>query len=944
MKNRVLIIVCGFLLTIQMNAQIITSDPVFPVDDQAVTIYYDASLGNQGLLDYGGDVYAHTGVLTDQSSSPSNWRYVKTDWGENTAETKLTRLSDNLYSLDITPSIREYYGVPEGESITDLAFVFRSSDNSREGKGEGNSDIFLEVFEPVLSLKIISPEDRSSMVDLGEEFELNVSAQEADTLAVYLNDEFFAGAGTEGNILTLLPTDEIGVSNVFIWASDGDNDLFDSISYFVKGDPIVAPLPEGVEDGINYLSENTVILSFYAPGKESVIAVGDFSDWQFRQEYFMNITPDAQRFWIEINDLDPAELYRFYYLVDHGYDGAAYTHFADPYTELLLDPANDAWISESTFPGIGDLIEGLEPDPYSVIKTDRTPYAWKEIAFTPPAQSELVVYEILLRDFLGAHDWETLTDTLDYLENLGVNALQLMPFNEFNGNESWGYNPTYFFAPDKYYGPPEDLKAFVDECHIRGMAVIQDIVFNHVEYGSYYAGLYMNSQGMPSSENPWLNEDVDPGLNGYQAIHPYNVFLDFDHSSEQTKYLIDRSTAYWMEEYKIDGFRFDLTKGFTTRNTYTGGGNYNEGETSAYDADRIATLKRMADEIWSVNENAYVILEHFCDNSEEKELANYGMMLWGNLNYNYNEGTMGYNEGGKSNFGGISYKNRGWNDPHLVGYMESHDEERLMFKNLEYGNIAGSYSIKDLSTALERIELAATFFFTVPGPKMIWQFGELGYDISIEQNGRTGNKPILWNYYDEPDRKRLYDVFSALVELKTSEPAMATSDFNMNVAGAVKRIELNHADMDIRVIGNFDVVTQSADPNFSKTGTWYELFSGEEMNVSDSNEPVSLGPGEYRLYTSKNTGISVNLSPRNLISSNDNFTVYPVPADDQLFMKSSHNLRQIDVFDLNGRKVLSANSSSDFEVLNISELSPGIYVLRAYDDMNSNFLRKFVKK
>ncbi|NOZ04318.1 MAG: hypothetical protein GXO92_06915 [FCB group bacterium] len=93
-----------------------------------------------------------------------------------------------------------------------------------------------------------------------------------------------------------------------------------------------------------------------------------------------------------------------------------------------------------------------------------------------------MIYELLVRDFIDRHDYQTLIDTLDYLEKLGINAIELMPINEFEGNSSWGYNPSFYFAPDKYYGTRQDLKLFIDECHRRGIAVIMDIVLNHT-YG-----------------------------------------------------------------------------------------------------------------------------------------------------------------------------------------------------------------------------------------------------------------------------------------------------------------------------------------------------------------------------------------------------------------------------------------------------------------------------
>ena len=144
----------------------------------------------------------------------------------------------------------------------------------------------------------------------------------------------------------------------------------------------------------------------------------------------------------------------------------------------------------------------------------------------------------------------------------------------------------------------------------------------------------------------------------------------------------------------------------------------------------------MADKIWEHSPDAYVILEHFADDTEEKELAEYradegkGMMLWGNYNGAYSQNTTG---GGGADFSTINFSDRGWTVPHIIGYMESHDEERLMYRNLETGRSMGYYNIKNPSTALERVKAASLMFLTVPGPKMIWQFGELGYDQSINR-------------------------------------------------------------------------------------------------------------------------------------------------------------------------------------------------------------------
>ncbi|MCK4639240.1 MAG: T9SS type A sorting domain-containing protein, partial [Bacteroidales bacterium] len=286
----------------------------------------------------------------------------------------------------------------------------------------------------------------------------------------------------------------------------------------------------------------------------------------------------------------------------------------------------------------------------------------------------------------------------------------------------------------------------------------------------------------------------------------------------------------------------------------------------------------------NVNPDAYVIFEHLAENSEEKELADYGILLWGNLHYNYGEASMGWNENGKSDFSWISYQERNWNEPHVIGYMESHDEERVMFKNLSWGNSNANYNIKDSTTAIDRIRLVAAFFFTIPGPKMIWQFGEMGYDYSINFNGRLGPKPVRWDYYDDWRRKYLYDFFSSLIDLKKNYDAFESNDYTLSLNGAMKRININHVSMSVRIIGNFDVIEDEINPNFLHSGKWYEYFTGDSITVSNLNEPIILQAGEYRIYTDIKldkpdigTGIENNRFEEN---NPDLSYVYPNPSNE----------------------------------------------------------------
>jgi len=706
----------------------------------------------------------------------------------------------------------------------------------------------------------------------------------ADSTYLLLDNQILI-ADTASSFSYKIVASQYGRHWIIAKAVKGSTIVYDSVYYYVNRAPVVASLPAGARDGINYINDSTVILSLYAPHKKHIFAIGDFNNWEVGDKWAMKITPDSNRFWIKITGLTPGKQYVFQYLID------GTIRVGDPYADKVSDPWNDQYISQSTYPNLIKYPKGKTTGIATVLQTGQTPYPWKITNFKAPKEENLVVYELLVRDFTKGHTFDDIIDTLGYLKRLGINAIELMPVNEFEGNLSWGYNPNYYFAPDKYYGPKNTFKAFVDSCHANGIAVIMDMVLNHAYGTCPLVMMYWNSaKNQPAADNPWFNQ-TSPNPT-------YHWGSDFNHESPATHRFVDSVNHYWISQYKVDGFRFDFTKGFTNK----------PGDGSAYDQSRINILERMAHHIWSYKSDAYVILEHFTANSEEKVLTNYGMSVWGNSNYNYNQATMGYTQG--SDFSWISYEKRGFTNPAgVVGYMESHDEERLMYKNEQYGNSSGTYNIKNIPTALKRMEMAGSFFFTIPGPKMIWMFGELGYDISIDFNGRTGEKPIRWDYYQNPNRKHLYGVWSALIHLKETEPVFRTKNYTLDVSGATKQIHLTDTSMDVTVLGNFGVIQQSITPNFQKTGWWYSYFSRDSINVTNTKAPISLTPGEYRLYTTKRLtrpDFILGVPQNKLNNTADNLSIYPNPATSEIDVKwnmSTPSTGEISLFDITGRKV-----------------------------------------
>ncbi len=211
---------------------------------------------------------------------------------------------------------------------------------------------------------------------------------------------------------------------------------------------------------------------------------------------------------------------------------------------------------------------------------------------------------------------------------------------------------------------------------------------------------------------------------------------------------------------------------------------------------------------------------------------------------------------------------------------------------------------------------------------MIWQFGELGYDYSIDYDCRVCNKPIRWDYYDTGLRRRVYEIWSALIRLKQSEPAFSSENFSLNVSDAAKRIEINHADMDVRIIGNFDVESLTVNPAFSNSGWWYSYFQGDSINVSDPQAPISLEPGEYRIYTSKRLVKPEIVASIGSYEIPDNtFQVYPNPVQGLLYMDPVPDPSRLTLFDSSGQVILSLELEGGQDHADLGGLVPGLYIL-----------------
>lgn len=802
------------------NFPFICTDPKFVTSEMTEDVLVYINTAGTSMDNFSGDIYAHTGVLTTASTSTGDWKHVKAEWTENIADCKLSKVKQNIYKLVIKGGPRAFYGVPASESITHLAFVFRSKDGSVELKDNGQ-DIFIELAKENLDVKIISPADRA-ILDINTNYTVSVTAKEATSVILYKNDQVVATSG--GEDINYTYTVAVSEDAVFkAEATDGTDVVTDEISVAVLGATPSEARPAGAKDGVT-VSGNTATIVLYAPGKEQVVLLGDFNDFAPTNKYMMK--KDGDYFWYTVDGLAANTEVAYQFLVDKT------IKCADPYGTKILDPWNDKWINENgvIYPNLREYPADKATDVLSVFSTTPATFNWTVTDFQRPKQNSLAIYELLFRDFTAERSVKAALAKLDHIKALGINAIELMPIQEFDGNNSWGYNPCFYFAADKAYGTVEDYKTFIDECHKRGIAVILDIVINHATGLHPWMKMWCGSDGQAASNNPFFNK---------VARHPFNVFHDFNHEYAKTREYFKTMLQYWLTEYNIDGYRFDLSKGLTQKNSGSNVGTWNQ-----YDASRIAIIKDYADAIREVEEDAYIILEHLSDAQEENELAEYkGIMLWRKAVEPYSETVMGWT--GKSNFSSAAAFGR-------VGNIEDHDEERVAYKAIAYGQ---SFVKSDWGRISKHLQAAYALHFLSPYPKMMWQFGELGYDVTIgsDDGQKVEPKPVHWEYMENADRKALYDAVSKCITFRTTHPEMygfdgkttintwAVGDANMSA----KTLVYSNAGGSVIVMANFTNASSEASCNVPVQGTWKNLITDAAVELGSATYTTTLAPGDY---------------------------------------------------------------------------------------------------
>lgn len=940
-------------------AQVTITPSTFNVTDQITITVSTATQACNAVGTNPAKLYMHAGAGDDTNA----FGYaVVGNWGQDDNIGLMTNNNNGTWSITLTPST--YFGLnaTQQANTTKLGMVFRNANGSQTLKLPPSCGDF--IFNVgAFQLNLTSPANNSATI-INSGGSLLIAANNTGGSASYNLKANGVSINTNvGTSYSFNHTNITANTTYQLEVTQGSSTITRNFSAIVNPSVVTQALPSGLVNGINYNpTDNTkATLVLDAPFKDFVYVAGSFNNWQPGVNYAMkkDVAPST-KFWLELTNLVPGENYTYQYWVgdqtNRPTNSPAFVKVADPCSTTVLSPFDDPWIPSVTYPNLPQYPAGQERE-VTLLKTGETPYNWVNTNFVKPNKDKLVIYELLIRDFDANRNYQDVINKINYFKNLGVNAIQLMPIMEFEGNESWGYNTAFHMALDKFYGTKEKFKELVDVCHQNGIAVILDIAFNHAFGRNPMVRMWMNDPegdgwGAPSTENPYFNTT---------ARHSYSVGEDFNHSSTLTRDYVKQTIKHWITEFKIDGLRWDLTKGFTQN--CTGG---DDGCTNAYQQDRVDVLKEYADYSWSLDNDHYVIFEHLGSDNEEQQWANYrinegkGIMMWGEMFTQYKELAMGF---ATQNISRMTHTSRGFTGKRLVGYPESHDKDRLMYEAITYGNGGGSAPVNgNLTNALARMGAIGATSILVPGPKMIWHFGELGSNQSIYTcaNGTVNDEgsflpgdckldtkqQVQWseNWLADARRTAIYNDWARMIKLKTSEPVF-NGDCSISPNGSNIRQRIYVYDnslpssqlKNVVILANFSVANQNITPDFPYTGMWYNLMDNTPYNVTNTTTAITLAPGQFRIFGNQPATLS---NPENQITS---VKLYPNPANNYFVIEGE--ISKAEIYSVTGQLVKSFDgvNTSDYQ-FDINDLTKGVYLVKAFDAQNRTKTMKLIKQ
>jgi len=914
------VLLCVLVPSPGYAAMFTTSPRLLQESSKDVKIYFDAKASGNVALQNATELYAHIGVTL--TSDPTAWTYVKGTWQSNTSDKKFIKNGQGLWELNIG-DIRSYFNIDKvSDKVAKIAIIARTANGDAQ-----TNDNFIDVLEEGFQMAI--EHDANSLVlNSAKTINFIVSATAPSTLALSVDGVQIASAGNVTELSKSYNFDTKGkFYTVKATATDGTEKIEKELTVSYPEPAVQSNYPGGVpKQGAVRNADGTVTFCLAAPNKTSVILVPSWDDYQILGKNVMKYQDylGFRYFWVTTTEkLADNEYYPYYYLVD------GTVKVSDPYAKLMLDNHSDKWLPASCFPDMPRYpYDKFDDTMLAVYRGDIDEYAWDDATtgFVVPEHSAMNIYEVLLRDFTGDGTdqdgksygtFRTAIAKIPYLKKLGINAVELLPVMEFNGNSSWGYNTNGYMALDKAYGSPKDMRDFVAACHRQGIAVILDIVFNQSD------GLHPWYQMYDIKNNPFYNEN---------APHSYSVLNDWNQDCKLVAEHWKDVIRYWMEAYKVDGFRFDLVKGLGSNTSYGAGGDAN---TNRYNSSRVLKMNELHAAIKAVNPNGIHINELLGEAQEENEMGSDGQMNWQNLNTGSQHYALGAKPSSWNDFRpmdtrGFLATNWGRHTGETVAYAESHDEKRVARAIKESGHANVKYTSTPKAQAIGRLGSVAAQMLLTPGAKMIWQFGELAADD--EQGSELDKLRAIapkWDDLNVPQRAALHKAYTQLCHLRLNNPDMFNADVSCTLAGysndmsSPRTISLTNGDKEIiafinpEVKGTEKVVTAQSTTLTQNNCQLISFILGNNLNASGvsltgagSTVSVTLPPNSFAVFAT------------NSVSSTDEIAAEVQRGDVAVYSESGRivvngDYRVVEVCNMQGIRFPSLEVPSGFYVVRV---------------------------
>lgn len=560
------------------------------------------------------------------------------------------------------------------------------------------------------------------------------------------------------------------------------------------------PVPDGMDDGVN-INGHEVTFVLYAPAKNIVALKGDFNpDYPYGE--VMKCSGDT--LWWLTKTLSDGQ-YHYQYNIDG--------------IKLIADP----WSTDVHWK---DPSGNWESGDYQLAKTrfevGAEPFEWTDEDFVRPPMDNLVVYEMHISDFVGHTDGTigTYLEVLDivesgYFDTLGVNVVEFMPVNEFEGENSWGYNPSFYMAPETAYGTPDELRMLINAFHERGIAVLLDVVFNHLWGSAPLFQLYQplgnyNYQDHDYTHCPYMHNQESQW--GYKLEHWHE---SGGRHYRAWKYVAD-ALRIWVEDYHFDGFRYDHTAGI-------GWDGYNHNGMSYYSwfVDELSpTIIQIAEE-----DNAGQI------NATETD-AGWNYSYYHAMKANLQEVTDGSFTWGHMYALSGEVSNAAFSDSYgPVNYTESHDETRVIYEAMEYQGM-------DRPTAIKKSKLGVAFLMCSRGTPMLYMGQEFGQDGVSRVGDGIVPQPLKWHYLDTAEGQDILDYYMKFIRLRLNSGDVLTDgtvEFKLRDSTLKTMVfwRLGSTD-EVIVAANFNDQDATIDVEFPYSGEWHEITRTQTIEVADA--------------------------------------------------------------------------------------------------------------